>query len=284
MSHFTVMVIGENPEDQLAPFQENNMSNCPEEYLEFNDETEILQKEWESLSEDEKNEYDDFESFVGDRGYDEHEGKFGYWENPNAKWDWYVLGGRWTGFFKMKPGHKGESGRGGLFTPPPASGTADSALKKDIDFREMRRSAGEEAGKTWDKVMKIVGNLKDYATWEYVRDTISSGDIDAAREYYANQKAVVKLNEYNRKKSYKMAFINLDDFVGSREDYCIDAANSSFVTFAVIKDGVWYEKGSMGWWGMVSNEKNQDDWNSEVSKMIDELPEDTLISVYDCHI
>ena len=45
MSHFTVMVIGDNPEEQLAPYQENNMGDCPQEYLEFNDLTESLKKD-----------------------------------------------------------------------------------------------------------------------------------------------------------------------------------------------------------------------------------------------
>jgi hypothetical protein len=110
------------------------------------------------------------------------------------------------------------------------------------------------------------------------------GDIDAARDFYRNQDAMVKLSEWNKKNNHDLTFINLEDFNCSKEDYCIDAANASFVTFAVLKDGQWYERGSMGWWGMVSDEKNTDDWNSEVAKMIEELPEDTRISIYDCHI
>ena len=39
MSHFTVIVVWENVESQLEPFQENNMGDCPEKYLEFVDET-----------------------------------------------------------------------------------------------------------------------------------------------------------------------------------------------------------------------------------------------------
>ena len=58
MSHFTVMVIGDNPEDQLAPYQENNMGTCPEEFLEFRDETEYLRKNWDEMSAEEKKEYD----------------------------------------------------------------------------------------------------------------------------------------------------------------------------------------------------------------------------------
>lgn len=33
--HFSIIVAGDNYEEQLAPFQENNMGDCPNEYLEF---------------------------------------------------------------------------------------------------------------------------------------------------------------------------------------------------------------------------------------------------------
>lgn len=28
---------------------------------------------------------------------DEKTGRYGYWQNPNKKWDWWTIGGRWTG-------------------------------------------------------------------------------------------------------------------------------------------------------------------------------------------
>ncbi len=284
MSHFTVMVIGEDPEEQLAPYQENNMGDCPEKYLEFNDETESLKTSWEELTEEEKSEFKTFENFAEDEGYKEHEGKYGYWENPNAKWDWYVLGGRWNGFLKLKEGAVGESGRGGLFSQPAEEGTADSAFKKDIDFFNMRKDAAEEAGKLWDKVKGIVKGCPEPLEWKHIRENMFPGDIDGAREYYRNQEAVLKLDGWNKENSHELFGINLEDFNCTREDYCIDAANASFVTFAVLKDGQWYERGQMGWWASVSNEKDKDEWNSEVAKMIDELPDDTQISIYDCHI
>src|SRR5579859_6601454 len=85
MSHFTVLVIGDNPEEQLAPFQENNMGDCPKEYMVFHED-------------------DDCNSV------DPETGKKGYWENPNRKWDWYSLGGRWAGFFLLKNGKDGIQG------------------------------------------------------------------------------------------------------------------------------------------------------------------------------
>ena len=100
MSHFTVLVVGDNQDEQLAPFCEQ--TDNPE-YLEFNDETEEAEEKYET----EKDKYSTFEEFVSEYyGYEwnETEGGYGYYTNPRAKWDWYQLGGRWTGFFKMKQG------------------------------------------------------------------------------------------------------------------------------------------------------------------------------------
>ena len=47
MSHYTCLIIGDNPEKQLAPFQENNMGDCPKKYLEFKDLEEEYAKDYE---------------------------------------------------------------------------------------------------------------------------------------------------------------------------------------------------------------------------------------------
>jgi hypothetical protein len=52
----------------------------------------------------------------------------------------------------------------------------------------------------------------------------------------------------------------------------------------VLKDGEWHERGSMGWFGCVSDEKDKEDWFKQVSDLIDSLPDDTLMTVCDCHI
>jgi len=288
MSHFTVMVIGGDPEGQLAPYQENNMGDCPSKHLEFVDETESLKENWEEMSEDEKSEYDNsFENYVEDEGYKKHpeEEKYGYYENPNAKWDWYLLGGRWTGFLKLKDGASGQVGKAGIMTRGAGPGFADQALKRDIDFDAMRKSEAEDAGKTWDKVTKILGGVEIPHSWEHVREVMFPGDIQAAREYYHNQAANKKIDEWNRKNNHSLFGVDPLDFLTvSREEHCQKAADSAISTFAVLKEGLWYEKGEMGWWGIVTDEKDQSNWNKEISKMIESLDDDTMISIYDCHI
>ena len=287
MSHFTVMVIGENPEKQLAPYQENNMGNCPEEYLYFIDKTEELKKDWEEISEDEKaGPNNSFESYVEGNGYKKNmaEEKYGYYENINAKWDWYVLGGRWTGFLKLKDGAEGQAGEAGLMTRSESPGFVDSAIKNNIDFDGMRKSEAEDAGKTWDKVTRILGDVERPYSWEYVRETMFPGKLQEARDYYNNQAANKKIDEWNRKNNHSLFGVNPLDFMITKEEHCAKAAESAISTFAVLKDGVWYSNGETGWWGTVSGEKDQSDWNKEISKMIESLDGDTLISIYDCHI
>lgn len=54
--------------------------------------------------------------------------------------------------------------------------------------------------------------------------------------------------------------------------------------FAVVKDGKWYERGKIGWFAVVSDEKDKDAWNEEVKQLLASLPPDTLLTMYDCHI
>lgn len=74
------------------------------------------------------------------------------------------------------------------------------------------------------------------------------------------------------------------------EGYCDQALAKDvsnlheITTFAVVKDGEWYERGEMGLWGCVSNEKEADDWDAEVKALLIDLPGDTLLTVVDCHI
>jgi hypothetical protein len=56
-------------------------------------------------------------------------------------------------------------------------------------------------------------------------------------------------------------------------------------SFAIVDlESVWHEKGEMGWWAIVSNEKADDEWAQTYSRIIGELPEDTWLINVDCHI
>ncbi len=55
-------------------------------------------------------------------------------------------------------------------------------------------------------------------------------------------------------------------------------------TFAVVHDGQWYERGEMGWWAVVSNEKSPEAWEAQFEAIINSLEPDDEVTLVDCHI
>jgi hypothetical protein len=287
MSHFTVLVIGENAEKQLKPYDENKTVKayeeecyCAEHNLRekvikemekhfggdfdkairgpYNAMDESKQPEWQDYIKPWQEKEKELENALTnkfkkpDPECDECKGtgkrKTTY--NPNSKWDWYQLGGRWTGYFKLKVKAKGKKGKPGIMTESSKEGYADSCRKGDIDFEGMLVESKEEMIKNFKQ------RYKDYragkvnkALLEYSGIKFVKGDIEPLESY-------------------------LERNAGSIKDI--------LCTYALVKEGKWYEKGKMGWFGMSSNEK--DTWEDEFMKMFNALPDDEIVSVYDCHI
>lgn len=355
MSHFTVMVVGKDPDYQLAPFHKFECTGLKDEFLELVDETEEFIKiyetnttkviknkltgesfyGWEDMffrdpTEEEKKEiglmmgsgfsnkisytskdwgdglgyrtkvkyipkgyveqevtyqekylsfeeflreYEGIENFFKDlkeankKGIysfalmdDEDEVKGVYrFTNPNAKWDWYSIGGRWSGFLLNNNGEK-----------------VDSALKKDIDFESMKKEAVEEARKDYELVEDFFGGeipkIKTLKEFDFNKES--------SREEYYNQEPLEKFLEFMRRE--KKYFCSFDDYQISKEEYLDKAAKKSIMTFAILKDRVWHERGEMGWWASVSDEK--DDWEDIFNDVLKGVDENELITIVDCHI
>lgn len=52
----------------------------------------------------------------------------------------------------------------------------------------------------------------------------------------------------------------------------------------VTEDGEWFDKGEMGWWGIATNEKPEDDWDKQFKDYLDKVDSDCLVTVIDFHI
>ena len=209
--------------------------------------------------------------------------------NPNAHWDWFQVGGRWNGFFKLKPQtkHMTALGRPGLQTmnhdyKPPERGRADVCRKGDIDIDGMRNEVGERAAGEYDKYTAMTGGCSLFITWKETQEKNTvDGKVDweKARTEY-NDQPVVKALRADR----DAMWWDLEDFQCSREEYIEHARAGALRTFAVVKDSLWFERGRMGWWGCVHDEKDDNEWTKQFSELIDSLPDDTLLTVADCHI
>ena len=220
--------------------------------------------------------------------------------NPNSKWDWYEVGGRWAGFFKLKEGvNRADFPERPNFSwgwdaksKESVLANVDSAPKGLIDFASKMDEAGAKAAKTYDFVHSVVDFTLPFKSWQEFRKEIDAEKLTAneARELYHAQESVKafqaageKLDKDSDERNIFM-WQDFGDFAMPKEDFVESAKAQSIRTFAVLKDGVWYERGSMGWWGAVSGEKDELEWNRQYLKLIADLPEDTLLTVVDCHI
>ena len=236
--------------------------------------------------------------------------------NPNRKWDWWQIGGRWTGAYahgydpakdprnieecnlcggtgrrddKIAKEHRltdpsytcnGCDGKGVSVKWPTqwARVPSDSTQRKNINVQAIRDEAATKAGERWDAFYALASNT----TWTPWRELTANSaswtgeEWAAARESYRAQ-SIHKLVA-------PLALFEIDPYLCSRDEYVTRARDKATTLFAVLKDGIWYERGGMGWWGVVHDEKDEDTWNREFAALFDSMPPDTWVTVVDCHI
>lgn len=283
------MVIGENPEAQLAPFDASlEMPKYKREAVPIAEKDRFMAYYLKEGKIEADTTFEDAyakhgEAWNGSSWEKDGNGEWAEYStyNPNSKWDWYSLGGRWTGFLKMKNPELAVAGEPGLMTAPADAGWGDQALKGDIDFFSMVSDARDKAVERYDQIQALFGGeipRLDF-TWKQILEDPAVDGIDAKRTKFWNQPAILA-----QQKLKTDLYFDLEDLQCSREEYGQVAADAALCTFAVLKDGIWSEKGRMGWFGMAHDVMDEKEWQKEFVKMLESLPDDTLISIYDCHI
>ena len=200
MSHFSVLVIGGNVEEQLAPYDENNRLETPEVVKELSDEDKLSMIEF---YEKKGFKYPTFDELYENHGHDWNDNSYekhdDIWVevstyNPKSKWDWYQLGGRWNGFLKLKEGTEGAQGELSWGSKETKPGHCDETIKKNIDVDGMRNDAVESAGNYYDKVMTFIKDTPEHIKWDNFLKRVDSGEItiDEARTMYHEDNRTVE--------------------------------------------------------------------------------------------
>lgn len=318
MSHATVLVItptGDTAalEAALQPFHEYECTGVDDQYVVDVDITEETQQAFERH----KDEGQTFEDFAKEwTGNDVKDGKVFRRTNPNKKWDWWQIGGRWKGMLIPKAGAKATYvGSPGLMgsSYSDATGNVDACAKADLDLDAMRKIAVEnrradvrrayDAALTatrelvglnqieaegriddasitamWQELVKKHGEL--FKAWE---DAERPGRFWPWAEQQDSRFAVLV--------KAKIAGIGPWDFYGADVPpeepdpfaWCDKATALSTLAF-LGTDGVWRERGEMGWFGVVHDEKKSGDWEAEYKAALDAVPDDHWVWVVDYHI
>lgn len=197
--HMTCLIAGENYEEQLAPFQENNMGDCPEEFLDVYSYTVYSYVNGEKCFEclDFKNE-EEAKEHCKNKGV-EFNADDGYWTNSKAKWDWYQVGGRWYGYFVKKADGYGKKGSKSWMDvrPDTDDNSVDIVRKGDIDIDEIIKRDGGDGKEFLDIIRpySFISNAKfisrdEYGDDEYNKmfrewwESLSDDEIIVAIDYH----------------------------------------------------------------------------------------------------
>ena len=183
--------------------------------------------------------------------------------NPNSKWDWWVIGGRWGSLLPLKDGTK-----------------ADYAALGDIDFEGARAAVRMKAFQDFSAWETITEEYGRPASVEQCLEMMKGASRMEAHEFYSSQPAIKKFYAENP----RIFFCPVREYGFDKDAYVEREVQGLLVPFAIVKDGEWFQRGEMGWFGMSSNEMGRDEWSEFVNSMLAELPSETMITVVDCHV
>ena len=178
---------------------------------------------------------------------------------------------------------RGIKGEPGVFDNEPGW---DAARKGDIDFEAIRHNGEERGRRCYREVAAKCGGTipRPEIMWDTLLHDKRYADlsIEEKRTMYHAQEAIKIWDAAGF--DAPIVGPKIEDFQCTEDEYAARRANRAFVPYAVIQDCEWYARGEMGWWGVTTNECSEDEWNAKVWKIVNALPDDTLISFYDCHI
>lgn len=170
----------------------------------------------------------------------------------------------------------------GLEVPPYVSETREevlSRIKKHLS--EFNNTENEDFRILSIKLMQGTASDEELLEW-YKRqgvnldeegNELTTYNPDSKWDWYSvggrwSGDVITTVGDYNSNDAPKDAIKSIDI-----TPYCF-----------VDLNGEWHEKGTMGWWGMSSNEMPQDLWDKEFREYYESVPDETRIVVVDFHI
>lgn len=253
MSHGCLWVVTEKEPtearimEKMLPWHEYESTGI-EEYTERVDYTQRVKTRWDELTDKEKKSYNNnILEFAQEENYkitENENGEIEFYDitNPNAKWDWWSIGGRFQNHMRD------------IYGDCPIC-----SPKNEISLEIPKREKEEENRDKYRKIKAII-NDRDIET---ERDDIIA-DLEAVYTFFC-------------------LIYNLDDFINFTEDEYV-AKRSSVCPLAILYDGEWYERGELGYWGVVLDEKDSLDWENIFMNIWNSIPDNYWVTVVDYHI
>lgn len=191
--------------------------------------------------------------------------------NPNSKWDWWQVGGRWTGFFT--------EGDEDPYDPALDPRNYEPCPICDQTGKRYWRERVLDGGEADDQPLARVASTAD-EHGERVMLEPASADDPLAVERPCNA-----CDGTGQRLSF--SFAPFDGDVVPARRWAEKVMQGHCIPFAVVTpDGEWHERGEMGCFGIVRNEKLRDEWEEEVREIASQVAgrDDLLAVAVDLHI
>jgi len=198
---------------------------------------------------------------------EEGTGRYGYYFNPNAEWDWWQIGGRWPFRFLVK-------------------NDCDMAVAGELSclFKEPPKCDAPE-GYRW-----VAGARKCDVAWDVMRDFIRDKCTEQFRQYEEWYKAGEIPKEMATKAVLtEDGIVSYGDYLYRKGETLEHRLNSLGLseqhqyhigTCACVDADGWSDN---GWLTSDSSEDETQAWYKAVSEFIAKQPDDTLLVSVDCH-
>lgn len=199
--------------------------------------------------------------------------------NPNSKWDWYCVGGRWGGALlgldpEENPKNKERCQLCG------GTGTRKDALAVNWSVHSLLQ-AGKLEG------YRILPGENENNPLEQPRIVDSNGqpfDFDTAPAPVRETIAADLEKKCNGCSGTGIALKWPTDWEDIGNICLVHQIKPDFSPFAFLTpDGQWIEEGEMGWFAVVSNKKDPDVWGATCVNLLTKHKEHLAVLV-DCHI
>ena len=206
--------------------------------------------------------------------------------NPQAKWDYWRIGGRWGGYFPYEPKYARQVMRpeSGWDSPGLKPLHCDGGQKCALNLDALREEKADEARKTYAEWTALTDGLPEAKPWSaFVAEVEAKRlDINDARNLYHAQPRIQAISQTD--------FRWYDDVIGTfgkPEALYVETERARAVPgYATLTlDGRWMAPGRMGWFGMgTDDEGGRIGYWEAANAYIESLPDSTYLIAVDCHI
>lgn len=284
MTHYTVLIRYEGDiadaekvvGDMLEPYDENKEVGEHKQYLSENSvkgALEFFKKTPKSPSgvsiEQGELTPEEIEEYEGGKNAGKDEKGYYYMStyNPQSKWDWYEIGGRWSGMLALKPEKLG------IYNRRIHSGLPSDPTKIMEWLKKEKGTANKNVDICYLKDLDLEGMLKEDT------ERITREYYDAVDWLYKELMTGKDINDLTNTLYFEYGIQN-----ESLEEKL--ARQAVFSTHAVVDDKGWHEASKMGWWAVTYDEKETEQtWAQKFAERFLSNPTDkTVIVVTDCHI